>query len=87
MISKKTRGWVYVGSAIATLLLHFPLGLPPIQAIGFAIGSVLWAWGLPAVSLWLGTRKQDATTFRPYIAPAILWLIFFAAHVFSQMNP
>lgn len=85
-ITQRARRFVYAVTAVATFVLHFPLDLPAVQAVGFALGQTLFAWGIPALALWLGTRKKAATGLGPYIAPAILWLVFFAAHVLSQVK-
>lgn len=85
-ITRRARRLVYVISAAVTFILHWPLDLPLAAAIGSDIGGTLWAWGIPALALWLGTRRKDATGLSPYIAPTLLWLIFFAAHVLQQVQ-
>jgi hypothetical protein len=86
VITERARRLVYAIMAVATFVLHFPVDLPAVQAVGFALGQTLFAWGIPALALWLRTRKNAATGLGPYIAPAILWLVFFAAHVLSQIK-
>jgi len=84
VISRKARRVIYATSLIVTLVLQYPLNLPVVSAVGEDIGATLLAWGIPALALWFATRKKDDTGIGPYVAPTVLWLIFFAAHVLQQ---
>jgi hypothetical protein len=85
-VSRKTRRLVYLASAAITLFLRWPVELGLVAAIGNAVGESLLAWGIPALALWLATRKRDTTGLGPFIAPTLLWLVFFAAHVLQQVQ-
>ncbi len=82
-VTRRQRRWVYIVSGIITFVLTVGTDGSVGTNLGNGIGGVLFIWGLPALSLWLGTRKADETNLRPFIIPGLVWLFFFVALIFA----
>jgi hypothetical protein len=83
-VTRQQRRWVYIVSGVITFVLTFGTDGNIARNFGQAIGGVLFIWGLPALSLWLATRKADETNLRAFIIPGLVWLFLFVALILGS---